>query len=174
MKELFKIYSYLSSRFLDFSILILSKTLLYSVCCKYPVHVVSALLISVDFSGLERFDLFLSFLMNLITHTIARQSFVNDENSSINILNGFSFNSGEPSPATSLSSNNSFVFLNSDSVRDCISISSWSAEAFFHSGHVCCGCTSHSGPCHYTLTSLSSRVDVPRLALSAGFSVVEM
>ena len=114
--------------------------------------------------------------MNLITHAVARQSFVNNENRSTSILNGFSFNSGEPSPATSLASNITFVFLNSDLVCDCISVSSWSVEAFFHSGHVCCGCTSYSGPCHHTgiLSSLSSRVDVPRLALSAGFSVVEM
>ena len=67
-----------------------------------------------------------------------------------------------------------FVFLNSDLVCNCISVSSLSVEALFHSGHVCCGCTSHSGPCHHILPSLHSRVDVPRLALSAGFSVVEM
>ena len=36
------------------------------------------------------------------------------------------------------------------------------------------GCTSHSEPCNHILSSLSSRVDVPQHALSAGFSVVEM
>ena len=122
------------------------------ICCPHCL----SLLISVDFSGPERFVLFLSFSMNLITHAVARQSLVNDENRSTSILNVFSFNSGEPSPATSLASNNTFVFLNSDSVCDCISVSSWSVEALFHTGHVCCGCTSHSGPCHYILSSLSS------------------
>ena len=64
-------------------------TLLYSVCCTHAVHIISALLISVDFSGPERFVLFLSFSMSLITHAVARQSFVNDENRLTSILNGF-------------------------------------------------------------------------------------
>ena len=64
-------------------------TLLYSVCCTYAVHIVSALLFSVDFSGPERFVLFLSFSMNLLTHAVARQSFVNNESRSTSILNVF-------------------------------------------------------------------------------------
>ena len=67
-------------------------TLLYSVCCTYAVHIASVLLISVNFSGPERFVLVLSFSMNLITHDVAGQSFVNDENRSTSILNGFYIN----------------------------------------------------------------------------------
>ena len=116
---------------------------------------------------------FLNFIKNLLTHAVTRQKFVNDEKHLISIPNGASFDSGEPSPATSLASNIT-DFLYSDSTSDCISAFCLSVEAPIHSGQICCGCVSQSGPCHHNLSSLSSQVDAPRLAISAGFSVVEI
>ena len=90
----------------------------------------------------------------------------------MSIPNGASFDSGEPSPATSLASNITADFLYSDSTSDCISAFCLSVEAPIHSGQICCGSVSQSGPCHHNLLSLSSQVDAPRLAISAGFKYI--
>ena len=92
----------------------------------------------------------------------------------MSIPNGASFYSGEPSAATSLASNITVDFLYSHSTSDCISAFCLSVEAPIHSGQICCGYVSQSGTFHHNLSSLSSQVDAPRLAISAGFSVVEI
>ena len=151
-----------------------SITLWNSVLCTYFVHIVSALVVSVASSGPDRLVSFLYFIINLLTHAVTWHSFVNDEKHLMSIPNGASFDSGERSPATSLASNIAAGFLYSDSTSDCISAFCLSVEAPIYSGQICCGCVSQSGPCHHNLSSLSSQVDAPRLAISAGFSVVEI